>query len=214
MAHPLGVRIAAATAYISRAHDRACWEYYLGPVPDTRHLPEGRQTARDSGRLRQRFELQHQEPELWAQETDWNPIWSFDHPTIHGGETGAPVLEALGLSEAEHFPLTHNSPDLHRVVERTHARLCRRFDRWFLLQRQEHPMSRYKEELMQSPCKALSCTMSLTSPDGTGTVVNPRAVSQQQLCRHSCAPSKQGMLSRRPAGSNLDNVGGREEECS
>lgn len=134
---------------LARAQDRACWERYLQPVPDARMMPAGRQTARDIGRLRQRFELHRQGPEVWAQEPEWLPIWSFDHPNIHGGETGAPVLEALGLSEAEHFPLTQNSPDLHRVVERTHARLCQRFDRWFLMQKQEHSMSRYKEEFMR-----------------------------------------------------------------
>lgn len=60
------------------------------------------------------------------------PIYSFDNPSIH---TDFVVLFTLGLVDDEGKPanrlvLPPHSPDLHRTIERVHARICKRFQDW------------------------------------------------------------------------------------
>lgn len=74
-----------------------------------------------------RYELAR--PEGWS--PVWFPIWSFDNPSIHGGNrpgTRDPFLASLRLTEAEVFPLPAHSSDIHKVVEHTHARGVRSFE--------------------------------------------------------------------------------------
>jgi hypothetical protein len=65
----------------------------------------------------------------------FRPIWSWDRPRTHGSVSGkdtAYVLEQAGLFKEEHFNLPPKSGrDLHRVIERMHARLASSFERWF-----------------------------------------------------------------------------------
>lgn len=89
------------------------WVTTLGPVP--------------KGAERLKYELAR--PEGWS--PVWFPIWSFDNPSIHGGNrpgTLDPFLASLGLSAAEVFPLPAHSSDIHKVVEHTHARGVKSFE--------------------------------------------------------------------------------------
>lgn len=110
---------------------RLHWETALGPCPS-------------DDRTRARYEMSGKPAGGWM---GWEPIWSFDHPTIHGGRDGKPVLTALGLSSSEHFQLTANSCDLHRVIEHTHARLVGRFQSWLYEDCQAYDMQVYKDKL-------------------------------------------------------------------
>ena len=76
--------------------------------------------------------------EKWVQMTGgtpWEtpPLYSFDNPSIH---TDQAVLQKLGLNRswpvlgALRLELPAQSPDLHRVIERTHANLCGKFQKW------------------------------------------------------------------------------------
>jgi hypothetical protein len=63
------------------------------------------------------------------------PIYSFDNPSIH--TTGAVSgLRRLGLLDDQNKPtaaylqLPPHSGDLHRTIERVHARICGAFQRW------------------------------------------------------------------------------------
>ena len=63
------------------------------------------------------------------------PIYSFDNPSIH--KDNATHLRELGLVEADGetptaawLALPSYSPDLHRTIERTHARVCGEFQQW------------------------------------------------------------------------------------
>ena len=66
------------------------------------------------------------------------PIFSFDNPSIHKNDTD--YLKELGLAAPESkkkpvptetwLVLPPYSGDLHRTIERVHARVCGRFQRW------------------------------------------------------------------------------------
>jgi len=81
---------------------------------------------------------------------DCPPIYSFDNPSIH---TDPDVLVSLGLATVDAKNVLHptdkwlqlppHSPDLHRTIERAHARLCGPFQDWLYLDRQEHTMLEY-----------------------------------------------------------------------
>lgn len=89
------------------------WVTLLLPVP--------------KGAKRWKYELAC--PEGWS--PVWFPIWSFDNPSIHGGNrpgTRAAFLGSLGLPDAEAFPLPAHSSDIHKVVEHTHDRGVRSFE--------------------------------------------------------------------------------------
>lgn len=111
---------------------RRLWQEALGPCPQ--------------GEKRQPYEVAAPPPGKWREPPydDWEPIWSFDHPNIHGGKTGAAVLTALGLQEPDHFQLTHNSSDIHCVIEHTHARLVAAFQKWLYEDCQAYDLDHYK----------------------------------------------------------------------
>ena len=53
---------------------------------------------------------------------------SFDNATVH---TDPEVLAALGLKAGFNWlVLPARSPDLHRAIERVHARICAKFQDW------------------------------------------------------------------------------------
>lgn len=62
------------------------------------------------------------------------PIYSFDNPSIHTANLQG--LHALGLVDAAGKPtaawlqLPPHSGDLHRTIERVHARICGAFQAW------------------------------------------------------------------------------------
>lgn len=70
-------------------------------------------------------------------EEGYEPIYSFDNTAIH---TDHDVLAALGLEKKLHdgtymptpywMVLPTYSGDLHRTIERVHARICSQFDDW------------------------------------------------------------------------------------
>lgn len=93
-------------------------------------------------------------PFEWPDDSWWAPIFSFDKPPIHGGKDtsfpGRPVLQALGLEAPQNFPLIPHSPDIHRVIEHTHARLVGEFNDWLY----HNPSNKittkeYKEKLVE-----------------------------------------------------------------
>lgn len=86
------------------------------------------------GKSRERFEMPRPKGAPAKDWEDgwlgWDPIFSFDNPSAHGGKGGKLVLPALQLDASDHFELPSNSPDIHRVIERTHARLVGAFNDW------------------------------------------------------------------------------------
>ncbi len=66
------------------------------------------------------------------------PIYSYDNPRIH---TNPQMLERLGIipnsfplpsGPCNTFPLPPKSPDMHRIIERVHGRICTKFRKWLL----------------------------------------------------------------------------------
>jgi hypothetical protein len=56
------------------------------------------------------------------------PMFSFDNDSI---QSQATTLTRLGMFDfLTRLPLPAHSPDLHRTVERPHARICRPFQEW------------------------------------------------------------------------------------
>jgi len=55
----------------------------------------------------------------------WEPIYSFDNPTIHAGKYATEQLASLGISDAEGnvFELPHYCGDFQKPVEHTHGTL-------------------------------------------------------------------------------------------
>lgn len=90
--------------------------------------------------LKSRIERKLQEPAAaaaWQAATGGSPaecppIYSFDNPSIHSGATH---LAELGLTSegkptAAWLELPTYSGDLHRTIERVHARVCSAFQGW------------------------------------------------------------------------------------
>lgn len=103
------------------------------------------------------------------------PIFSFDNPSIH--KASLSNLKRLGLvapgatngevpTEAW-LQLPPYSGDLHRTIERVHARLCGDFQRWVDDDRAEYTMKAYCKclksffEKRQSPSVISACMQSL-----------------------------------------------------
>lgn len=63
------------------------------------------------------------------------PIYSYDNPRIH---TNPDMLQRLGINpDLNAFPLPPKSPDMHRIIERVHGRICTRFRKWLADQPQK-----------------------------------------------------------------------------
>lgn len=80
----------------------------------------------------------------------WFPIWSWDRPPSHGGTgqaTTRAVLEALGLPDTEFLWLPSRSPDIHKIIEHTLARLITQFETWYQYDPQPYATRAYKEVL-------------------------------------------------------------------
>ncbi len=89
--------------------------------------------------------------EAWIQATggtplDCPPMFSFDNPTVHSDPE---ALKELGLADKEgnetaiRLKLPTYSGDLHRTIERVHARICGDFEWWLLNDCQEYDMLQY-----------------------------------------------------------------------
>lgn len=76
-----------------------------------------------------------------------DPIFSFDHPNVHGGKKPGVVMHAMGLTLRSHFMLPCHSCDIHRVIEHTHARLVKKFQDWLFEDDTVYNLDRYKREL-------------------------------------------------------------------
>lgn len=107
-------------------------------------------------RAKQAVEARLQDPavrELWEKavgklgQPGCGPIYSFDHPNIHGGKKPQAVMRALGLTLADHFMLPTHSCDIHRVIEHTHARLVRTFQTWLYEDSAQYNLATYKAVL-------------------------------------------------------------------
>lgn len=78
------------------------------------------------------------------------PIFSFDNPSIHTDPTH---LIMLGLSDFAGLPtpsrlvLPPHSGDLHRTIERVHARICGYFQDWLYDDTAEYCMEGYCAKL-------------------------------------------------------------------
>ena len=109
-------------------------------------------------RAKQAVEARLQDPalrELWEKavgtlgQAGCGPIYSFDHPNIHGGKKPQVIMRALGLTLADHFMLPTHSCDIHRVIEHTHARLVRAFQNWLYDDSTKYNLATYKAVLEQ-----------------------------------------------------------------
>lgn len=78
------------------------------------------------------------------------PTISFDNPNIHGGEKNwGNIMAACGMTKRQRFPLTKYSPDIHRIIEHTHARLVRDFQEWLDTHDGDFDLPAYKVKLIQ-----------------------------------------------------------------
>lgn len=76
------------------------------------------------------------------------PRFSFDNPRIHGGKKkGGDIMRACGLSTEQRFPLPRYSPDIHRVIEHTHANVCYAFQEWLDMHEDDFNLPAYKLKL-------------------------------------------------------------------
>lgn len=108
--------------------------------------------------LQDRITAKLQEPEAaaaWKAATggtpeECPPIYSFDNPSIHLNNTT--YLRELGLMEGSAptdawLQLPTYSGDLHRTIERVHARVCRQFQTWLDDASQDRTMADYCQTL-------------------------------------------------------------------
>lgn len=56
------------------------------------------------------------------------PLYSFDNPTIHTDP--ATLWELQIIPNLTRLELPPRSPDLHKVIEHSHAVICQRFQQW------------------------------------------------------------------------------------
>jgi hypothetical protein len=107
-------------------------------------------------RAQRAVEVQLQEPtarQLWEEKVGklgtagCGPIYSFDHPPIHGGKKPGVVMCALGLTLRDHLMLPTHSCDIHRVIEHTHARLVDAFQKWMYDDSTAYNLDTYKRAL-------------------------------------------------------------------
>ena len=121
--------------------------------------------------------------EKWKQATGGTPekcppIFSFDNPTIHlNNQT---YLRELGLMAAGSeeatgawLKLPPYSGDLHRTIERVHARVCQQFQRWMNDSTTERDMDFYCRALAgifwrtQTPELIHACMWKKKAPHGS-----------------------------------------------
>lgn len=76
-----------------------------------------------------------------------DPIFSFDHPNIHGGKKPGIVMHEMGLTLKDHLQLPVNSCDIHRMIEHTHARLVESFQLWLDRDSTKYSLEFYKRGL-------------------------------------------------------------------
>lgn len=74
------------------------------------------------------------------------PWWSFDNDKIHQNKLR---LAYLKINANNRFPLPPNSPDMHRVVERTIGRLKDKFRSWLYDNPGKRTMAEYRAELQR-----------------------------------------------------------------
>lgn len=76
----------------------------------------------------------------------WEPIYSFDKPTIHKGD-----MSYLGIVEGVNtYPLPRYGGDFHKVIEHVHGTLTREMRKWQWRDRTRYPASVYRAQLQHS----------------------------------------------------------------
>ena len=99
---------------------------------------------------------------LWQLSTggtpeQYPPIYSFDNPSIH--TSNLEYMQQLGLAAGKvgtelvatsaWLKLPAHSPDLHRTIERVHARICEQFQEWMDDDCQLYSVQEYCQKLQQ-----------------------------------------------------------------
>lgn len=78
------------------------------------------------------------------------PTLSFDNPRVHGGPNRwIEIMNACRLSKEQRFLLPPYSPDMHRVIEHTHARLVSDFQGWLNTHVGDFDLPAYKAKLQE-----------------------------------------------------------------
>ena len=79
-------------------------------------------------------------------------MFSYDSARIHtsamklvDSATGKLVMASYGFKDSQRFPLPPYSPDMHRVIERTHGSAVIMFEKWLYQNPKKCSIQRYKE---------------------------------------------------------------------
>ena len=110
----------------------------------------------------QRFFEREEGRKLWQLFTggtpeQYPPIYSFDNPSAH--TSNLEYMKELGLAVAKvgtemvatdaWLKLPAHSPDLHRTIERVHARVCDQFQEWMDDDCQQYSVQEYCFKMQQ-----------------------------------------------------------------
>jgi hypothetical protein len=70
-----------------------------------------------------------------------NKLWiSYDNATVHWKAQSSPLLKSV---QWDRLPLPPHSPDMHKVIEHSHARAVKEFQQWLLDHPGHHSMEQY-----------------------------------------------------------------------
>jgi hypothetical protein len=75
--------------------------------------------------------------------SQWEPIYSFDKPTIHKGD-----MSNIGITEGQNtYPLPRYGGDFHKVIEHVHGTLTREMRKWQWRDRTRYTPAVYRAQL-------------------------------------------------------------------
>lgn len=82
----------------------------------------------------------------------WEPIFSFDKPTIHQGD-----MSYIGIVDGQNtFPLPHYCADMHKVIEHVHGTLVKLIRKWQWRDRRRYGVEVCKAQLHHAFFKQLT----------------------------------------------------------